>query len=173
MGNITGQQVEVSVNVMEKSVTYMANMLFQLAFKIAKERGLSPDYIVQRRDKLERGFFVWFAEQTLAELHIEVLAPDGLKALERWDMTFEYSSNPDMEVRKPPVEELADICKELRSLPPGAHYRIVVRLKPDASDVEGWHETEFKPFTAASEKAFSKWGYGNIGGKLMYRGGIW
>jgi len=173
MGAITKQRVQVSVNVMTKSVTYMANTLFQLAFRIAKERGLSPDYITANRDMLERAFFTWLAEQSLQSLHVEIVSPDGSRALERWDVSFDYSADPDPEVRKPPVEELARVCKKLRSLPRGTYYRILVQTKPGASKVAGWQQTAFKPFTATREQALSGWGYGHVGAKLWYREGTW
>jgi len=173
MGAITKQRVEVSVNVMERSVTYMANTLFQLAFKIARERGLPPDYITANRDILERGFFTWLAEQTLQSLHFEIVSPDSRKALERWDVSFDYSADPDPDVRKPPIEELASVCKKLRSLPHGTYYRILVTTKPGASKVEGWYDTSFMPFTASRKEALPGWGYGNIGANLWYREGTW
>jgi hypothetical protein len=173
MAVLTKQRVEVSVNVMEKSVTYMANTLFQMAFRVAKDRGLPAELIVRNRDSLERGFFTWLAEQSLLSLHFEIVAPDGSKALERWDVSFDYSADPDLEVRKPPVEEIGDVCRRLRALPPGTWYRLIVHTKPDASKVDGWTPTTFKPFTASREEALPGWGFGHIGGKAFCREGTW
>lgn len=173
MEAITKQKVEVSVNVMEKSVTYIANTLFQLAFRIVNARGLKPDFITQNRNALEDGFFTWLAEQSLESVHVEVTSLTGSEALERWDVTFDYSADPDPEVRKPPVEELAAVCNKLRRLPQGTRYRIVVKTKPGASKVPGWYETTFKPFTQAREEELPGWGYGHIGAKLFYRQGTW
>ena len=173
MGTMTKQRVEVSVNVMEKSVTYMANTLFLLAFRIVNARGLKPDFITKNRKTLEDGFFTWLAEQTLESVHVEIISLTGSKALERWDVSFDYSADPDNKVRKPPIEELADVCSNLRRLPRGTRYRIVVHTKPGASKVPGWYETTFKPFTQAREEELSGWGYGHIGAKLFYREGSW
>jgi hypothetical protein len=173
MATVTKQRVEVSVNVMEKSVTYMANTVFQLGYRIAKGRGLSPEYITRSRDILERGFFTWLAEQTLLSLHFEIISPEGAKALERWDVSFAYSASPNLEVRKPPVDEVERVCAKLRSLPPGTYYRVLVTTKPGASKVEGWNDASFLPFTQAKEQDLSGWGYGHIGAKLMYREGTW
>lgn len=173
MSTITKQRVEVAVNVMQKSVTYMANTLFQTVFRIARGRGLSPDYVTANRDVIERGFFTWLGEQTLESLHVEIIAQDGSKALERWDVTFDYSADPDQDVRKAPVEEVEGICQKLRALPQGTYYRLLVGTKPGASKVAGWQETTFKPFAATREEAFSGWGYGHIGAKLFYREGTW
>jgi len=173
MATITKQRVGVTVNVMEKSVTYMSNSLFQLGFKITKERGLSPDYLVDNRDILERGFFTWLSEQSLLSLHVEIISPDGKKALERWDLKFDYSAEPDMRVQKPPVEEVKEVSRRLRTLPEGVTYRIVVETKPDASDIEGWYETDFFPFSQTNESSLPGWGFGNIFGKLLIREGSW
>ena len=173
MSTMTEQKVNVSVNLMEKSVTYMSNTLFQIKFKIAQGRGLSPDYLVQNREILENGFFAWLSEQTLLSVHFEVIAPDGSKALERWDLSFDYRADPDETVEKPPVQQIEEACRKLRSLPPGTNYRILVETKPEASEVQGWHETEFLPFAEKSNQEFSNWGYGHIFGKLWYREGTW
>jgi hypothetical protein len=173
MGTLVKEKVGVSVNVMEKSVTFMVNTLFNLMLRILNARGLRPDHIIGNREIIENGFFTWLAEETLERLHLEIIAPDGTKALERWDISFEYSAVPDLTVRKPPVEELAEIQKKLRSLPRGTCYRIVVHTKPGASPVKGWYPTTLKPFTAKREETFARWGYGHIGGQLYYREGTW
>lgn len=173
MGALLKQKVDVSVNVMQKSVTFMVNTLFNLMFRITNARGLRPDYITANREIIENGFFIWLSEQTLESLHLEIISPDSSRALERWDVSFDYSAEPDPEVRKLPVEEIAAIRNRLRSLPRGTYYRIVVHTKPEASKVEGWHPTMMKPFAMAREEAFPEWGYGHIGGKLFYREGKW
>ena len=119
MGVLLKQKVDVSVNVMEKSIIYMVNTLFNVMFRIINARGLRPDYITANREIIENGFFTWLAEQTLESLHLEIISPDGSRALERWDVSFDYSAEPNPEVRKPPVEEIAAIRNKLRSLPRG------------------------------------------------------
>lgn len=173
MGAITKQRVDVVVDVMQKSVVYMTNTLFQVILWIAKGRGLSPDYITSNRDIIERGFFTWLVEEALESLHFEIVSRDGSKSLERWDLNFEYSANPNSEVRRPPIDQIDDFCKKLRELPKGTYYRILVRTKPGASDVEGWQPTNFMPFSQSREEVFSDWGYGNISANLWYREGTW
>ncbi|OVE78513.1 hypothetical protein BVY01_05240 [bacterium I07] len=173
MATTNKQKVEVGVNMMEKSITFMANTLFQMAFKIANARRLSPDYLVQNRELLESGFFTWFAEGMLESLHFEVLSPDGKKALERWDIYFSYSANPDPSVKKPPIGEIEEVAARLKALPPGTSYRIVIQTKPGASNVQGWQQTDFLSFDQKSEHAFSGWGYGHVDGTLFYREGTW
>lgn len=173
MGTMTKQKVRVSVNVMTKSVNYVVNTIFLLAFRITKWRGLPPHYLASNRDIIERGLFTWLAEQTLEQLHIEVISPDSSRALERWDMAFIYSADPDPEVGQPAMGDVESLCRKLRALPPGTQYRLLVQTKPGASDVEGWRESQFLPFTAAREQDLTQWGYGNIQGRLMYREGTW
>ena len=173
MRTMTKQKVEMKVNVFQKSVTYQVTTLFQVMFRITKARGLASSYITNNRDVLERGFFTWFSERMLETLYFEIVTEDGSKALERWEVNFDYSDNPDPEVRKPPIEQLESFCKKLRTLPRGTYYRILVQTKPGASEVEGWYPTSFKPFSQSNEKSFSGYGFGNIGAKLWYREGKW
>jgi len=173
MATITQQQVRVSMNVLTMSVNYMVNTVMQLMLRIIKERGLSPKELIRDRDLLEDGLSTWLREQTLESLHVEVVSRRGEKALEIWTTVLEYRAEPDLQVRKPPVDQLATLCKKLRSLPSGTRYRILVSLRPGATEVPGWVDAEFRPFTQAREETLSGWGYGHIGGKLVYREGVW
>lgn len=173
MSTMTDQKVDVNVNVMEKSITYISNSLFQLFLRITNGRNLPPDYITSNRDILEKGFFTWCSEQSLKSVHLEIISPDSARAVERWDIALSYSSDPDSEVKKTPVSQIADVCKKLKGLPRGSQYRILVQTEPWASRVNGWSETSFKPFKEKSMKNFSGFGYGHIHGKLYYREGSW
>ena len=169
----TKQINQVGINIMEKSVTYISNTVFMLAFRIVHERGLSPEYINRFRKVIEDGLFTWLTEQKLRKLYIEIFTPGRDSAHERWDFEFVFYADPNEEVRKPPEEELEGIGKRLKKLPPGATYRIVAETDRGASKVPGWCPTTLWNLDIEFEKDFSGWGYGNIDGKLFYKKGRW
>jgi hypothetical protein len=170
MGTLVSEKVEIAVNVMQRSVNATANWLFQMAFKIANLRRLSPDYLIQKREIIESGLFVWLAEQKLEGLSIEIFDPNRNDAQERFDFHFEYHSSPDPTVREPNIARLEEFCRRLEALPPGMEYRVVVAVGPNASEVPGWYDYQFRPLLAARNEQLSDYGYGHIETHLIYRG---
>ena len=75
------QSTDVIVNVAERSVVYIANSLFQMFFRIAAERRLSPSYITEDREIIESGLFSWLGERSLQRAYLEVFLPGERSAL--------------------------------------------------------------------------------------------
>ena len=173
MGTLVSEKVDIGVNVLERSVTATANWVFQLALRVAKLRGLSPDSLIGKRQIIEDGLFTWLAEQTLEGISIEILDSKGEDAFERFDFEFTYRAEADLAVRNPNIAKLEEFCRTLRELPSGVEYRMVVSTASGATKVEGWYPYEFRPLHVDTEQLLSDHGFGNVGTKLIYRGGAW
>ena len=171
MGTLVSERVDVSVNVMERSVTATSNWVFQLLLRIASLRGLPADYLLDKRQIVETGLFAWLAEQTLEGFSVEIWNPDSDEAIERFDFEFNYRAEADTKVRNPNMAKLEEFCHTLRGLPSNAQYRILVSTAPGATQVEGWYPGEFKPLHVDHEEQLSDHGFGFVGTKLVYRGG--
>jgi len=167
---LVSEQVNIAVNVMQRSVNATANWLFQMALKVANLRGLSPEYLIKKREIIENGLFVWLAERTLEGISIEVFDSSREDAHERFDFYFTYHSSPDPNVREPNIARLEEFCRTLEALPPGMEYRVVVSIGPNASEVPGWYDYEFRPLVGAREERLSDHGFGHISTHLIYRG---
>lgn len=167
------KSIGVGVNLMEKSVTFMANVVIQTLFRITHKRGLDPGYLQSNVQIIEEGLVTWLAEEKLLSLLLQVYVPGRDDALEDWETAFEYYADPFLEVQKPPIEQIEEACQQLASLPPEAGYRIYARLAPDASEVAGWVPGTPLVIDADVEQEFDGTGFGHIGGKVRYRGGRW
>ena len=165
--------VGVSVNIMEKSVTFVANTVIQILLRISHKRGLDPSYLQGNLEVIENGLRTWLSEQKLRGLLLQVSHPDREDALENWETLFDYFADPNNEVRKPPVDEIEKACEGLAKLPPGVTYRIFASVDPDASEVGGWVPGAPKQIISVMEKIFEDWGFGKIGAKIRYQGGEW
>lgn len=172
MSTAVSQDVTVGVviDTFTKSVNFQVNMLMQLGLHLVKERGLSPRYIISQRATLEAGMFTWLTEQSLLGFSYEIYDPTNHVALERFDIDFVYSNEPDSSVRPLNRQKISDVCRKLTALPPGTEYRVIVQTAPGATDVEGWEPTEYLPLGESVDIEIGEHGYGNIGAKLIYRG---
>lgn len=164
------QSVGVTVNTAERSVTFVANTMFQVLFRIATGRGLSPDYITRNREVIENGLFTWLAEQTLQRAYLEVFLSGHSQAIERWEFEFTYIDTPEAGAKQPPVAELAELCGILKALPRRAEYRVVVQTSPGATKVPGWKSTNLRSMGRCQSQELQAWGYGNISTKVTFRG---
>lgn len=167
------KSIGVDVNLMEKSVTFMANAVIQTLFRVAHKRGLDPDYLQSNLPAIEAGLVTWLAEEKLLSLLLQVYLPGRDDALEDWETAFEYYADPFLEVQKPPIEQIEEACQQLAGLPAGAGYRVYARLAPDATEVAGWVPGTPLTIDADVEQEFDGTGFGHIGGKIRYRGGHW
>ncbi|MBI2858128.1 MAG: hypothetical protein HYX90_03520 [Chloroflexi bacterium] len=167
--------VKVGVNLLEKSVTFMANTLLQMGYRIEHSRGLKPGYMSANHQVIEAGLRTWLAEQKLLSLHFQILDPQADAALEEWETVIEYTANPREELRKPPVEQLEGLTARLRSLPSSARFRLFVRLAPDASEVPGWVPGGLSPLqgSVSEDTEVGEHGFGHVWGKTRYRSGTW
>lgn len=165
------QTTDVAVNVTERSVTYIANTVFQMLFRIANGRGLSPRYITENREVIENGLFTWLAEQSLQRACLEVYLPRARHALEQWEFEFSYVSDSVAGAEQPPIAELAELCARLKALPRRARYRVVVQTAPGATEVPGWEPTNLRSVGGSQSHELQAWGYGNIFAKVTFRGG--
>ena len=99
------------------------------------------------------------------------------KAYEVFTVDINYLTDPHEEVIKPPVEQLEDVLKKLRQLPPGAQFRVVAMRAPGFTHVDGWYPTrlrELKGGVAEQIEVGDKdFGYGFAMGKITYKGGNW
>jgi hypothetical protein len=171
MSTHVSQREAVTVNVAERSVTYIANTMFQVLFRIVAGRGLSPQHMSENRESLENGLFTWLAEQTLLRAFLEVFIASSDEAIERWDFDFTYTSDPRQGTRQPPVDEINRLCGTLRALPAGTQYRIVVQTAPGATRVPGWEPTNLRHLDETRSASVEAWGHGPLSASLTYRQG--
>ena len=164
---------KVEVDLLTASTTYTVNMVFRALLEIARGRGLSSAYLTDRHESIEEGLYIWLSENSLLKVHLEVSLTHSEKALERFELAFEYVTDAKMELEKPNVERLRDFCRQLQTLPPGAEYRMLVSLERWASEVPGWTPSYFKELDADTETSITSFGYGAIGTTLVYRGASW
>ena len=164
---------KVQVDLVTASITYTINMVFKVLLEVARERGLSSTYLMDRHKSIEDALYIWMSENSLLKIFLEVSLPHSDEALEMFELTFEYVTDGDKEVEKPNVEKLREFCRQLQALPPGAEYRTVVRTEEWASDVPGWEPTQLKELDADTETSVASFGYGAIGTTMVYRGSTW
>ena len=163
----------VEVNLITQSAIALANMVFRVLLEIARERGLSSGYLADGREVVEKGLFTWLAEEALILVRFEVSFPESDKALEVFELGFEYVDDGSEDLIKPDIEHLRDFCRQLNSLPVGAEYEVKVSHEPWASEVEGWVPCTFKEVDVEREDVLGDFGYGAIGGHLTYQGSVW
>lgn len=169
--SLVQERVGVGVDIRTQSTTAVANMTIQSILHILRERGLPPDHVVRKRETIESGLFAWLAEESLRTLSVEIYDARSRIALERWDLSFEYSTTPDPTFRAVNRERIAAHCSKLNKLPAGTAVRVVVQTAPGASVVDGWSPTEYYELQSSGHVDISSHGFGNIGAKLVYRGG--
>jgi len=169
MSTIVRQATNVSVNVMERTATYVTNTVIQMLLRVAGARHLDVGYLAENREWIEQGLFVWLAEQTLQQAHLEVYMPGQDTAIERWDFAFTYANSGGSSSTPPPVAKLQELCAKLHALPQGVEYRIVVHIAREATKVPGWEPTELRQMNQASEQELEDWGHGNTAVRLICR----
>jgi hypothetical protein len=121
-----------------QSLTYTANEVFRHAYTIAQKRALDTGEISRNKDVLTSAFHTWLATQTLQELQMEVVDPQGT-LVEKWTWAFRYADDPDAE-NTSPIDKVEDALGKLKPLTTGCKVRFVVRLKPGAPAVRGWYD---------------------------------
>lgn len=170
MGVLTIESVEV--NLITTSATAVTNMIFRVLLDIARERGLSSNYLADRREVIEKGLFTWLSEEAMKFLRFEVSFPDSNKALEVFELNFEYIANGNRELQKPDIQRLHEFCAALDALPQGAQYVIKVQNESWASQVEGWVPSTFKEVDGG-RRELTEFVYGSIAASVSYRRGNW
>lgn len=163
----------VQVNLVTQTATAVTNMIFRMLLEIARERGLSSNYLADGREVIEKGLFAWLAEESLILVRFEVSFPESENALEVFELTFEYVNGGSEELVKPEIERLREFCRELAALPQGVEYTVKVRHESWASEVEGWVPCTFKEVDVDREEYLGEFGYGVVEGSLMYQGSTW
>jgi len=68
MGTMVREKIDVGVNIVQRSITYMVNTTFQVLLEIIKRRNLRPDLLIRNRKVIEDGLFTWLAEQSLLSI---------------------------------------------------------------------------------------------------------
>ena len=174
----TGTSVKVTVNLLEKAITYTVNVLFQLGHRIEGGRGLSGGgYMSRSHSHLERGFTTWVSEQTLLFVRFELYSSQSNKAYEYVQVNLTYLADPIERVVRAPIEQLEGIMKKLRKLPSDAKFNVIVKTAPGASEVPGWSRAEFKPLIGPVaeeiEVGDEEHGFGHITGKVVYTISNW
>jgi hypothetical protein len=173
MSTSTAQAQKVTVNIYTMTATAVTNGVFNMLFRIVKERGLPADYISDNRKVIEDGLFAWVSEQTLTKISLEIFQEGNSTALEKYNFDFEYLADPRMEPVPPSVASLQKLCKTLDNLPPQSKYRVVAFLADGATKVAGWSDTEPKDIDVTKEASITDWGFGHAAVKLTYQGGKW
>jgi hypothetical protein len=174
----TGTGVQVIVDLLEKTVNYTVNILFQLAYRIEGGRGLSgAGYMSRLHEVIERGFRAWISEQKLLFVRFQLYDPTSNKAYEIAQVNLTYTADPTEKAVKPPIEQLEAVMKELNKLPPDAKFSVIVQNAPGASEVPGWQPSEFKELMGGVaeeiEVGDEEHGFGHVAGRVVYTISNW
>ena len=160
----------ITVNTMTMTANFVVNQVFLTLFRIAKGRNLSPLYLSEQRKVLEEGIFMWISEQTLKQLALEVFQKASDQAIERFEFDFNYVADPSMQVRQPAINSFEAFMATLNKLPDDATYHVLVTLKPNATQIEGWNSTQFKPLNITQKVDLGNWGFGKANVEMRYLG---
>jgi hypothetical protein len=167
--------MKLKVNLLEKAVTFMANILLQMGYRISHWRVPGSRYMSRTHQILEDGFRTWLTEGTLLDVNFEIYDPLTDKAYEVGVVELEYLADPNEDeenvVKKPPIDQLEGLFTRLQTLPEGAKFRVVVNTAPGASEVEGWYPTVLKEFMGGVKEDIEVGdghGFGHIKGKTRY-----
>jgi hypothetical protein len=155
MATQTKTRQNVEIKTWTQSIIHVSNEVMHVWLEIANLRKLSNEYIVNLRETLTRGLFVWLTGRYLETAFMEVYLPSNTtQAEERWGMNFIYLDPTDGNIegdstnsksfQKAADHLLKEIADQLAILPDGAVYRIVFTLKDGAPAVEGWSSTQLR-----------------------------
>ncbi len=172
MSTLVKQRIDlaVTVNVIETTFTFILNCVMQTVLLIARDRGLSLDYLRNKWDVIEKGLRTWLVEQTLECVCLEIYMPGADDAIERFDQEITYSIDTESSPRLPDRAALSEFCGKLESLPANATYRVVVQLSAGSSAVEGWSPSRLRHLPHTESAPVMAFEYGNAKAAVVYRG---
>lgn len=133
----------VRVNTYTHSVTYVADKMLKSVKDIIRLSGLSPQYLTDQWEVLERGISAWLRSEHLQHVHLEVFEPKTDKLVGRWDFEIFYGFAGDGEFWVD-TDAIKYYILKAGQWPGSCAYRIVVTNKPGKPDVEGWSSTTMR-----------------------------
>ena len=139
--------ISIGVNIAVYPITYVSNEILNSLIRIVDKRGLGLDYINHNKTTIADGLFTWLGTRHLEKVVLEVYDSGRDGVLERYDMSFEYSSvvpSTSDSVFETNLKKLEEFLEKLPSLPLDANYRVVVVLGDGAPDVPGWSPTSLR-----------------------------
>jgi hypothetical protein len=174
----TTATVKLGVDLLSQATVYAVNCVLQLAFRVEHHRVSGGRYMIENADEIEKALRIWLREMTLEKVTLELYSPLTETAYEECVVTLSYEADPQKtEVTRPPVAQLEELLSKLEKLPSDAAFRFVVTVAPGATEVEGWCPTALRPLAggvkAEHQVGSGPYGYGQIGGTIVYRESNW
>jgi hypothetical protein len=156
MEKCAGVRTSVGVRVWATSTIYVANEALRTQMEIVGSRGLNIDYIASDLEVISKGYRTWLTTRHLKKAILEIYDPRTDKAVERWDLCFDYDSSGTGDPREFRTEmgKLKDFVSKLRKLPPGCEYHIIVELGDGAPLVQGWEPCSLRSIDHLKKKLF-------------------
>lgn len=158
------QTISIDVGVTE-TVNTIINQTHQVWFRWMNVRGLPADWLIDEQQDNEKAFRVWFLERSFNKARLEICSPTGA-VVEALDIGFNYLDSPVGELRDTPASGLEDFAANLKTLPEGCTYKILVWLKPGATKVPGWSEGMAGKLPSGSGAIGGGFGLGDIEGSI-------
>lgn len=127
-----------AVRAKARSVTVVANELFDIGLRITSHYGLASGSLTEQLNVVLTGLRVWLAAKQLASFVIEVFGESG-QLLRKWELPVDYDeADQDEEHYETRLEELEEFLA--RDRPAGvAKYRVITRFRTDDHvPVPGW-----------------------------------
>lgn len=137
----------VGLRLWTRSITYIANEIQRVWMEVANARGASLDYLLSRSETIKNGLVAWLTTRSLNRATLEFYTSErDSEAAERWDMAFTYDTTGqrDSEDYQTHLDRITSLAREVKALPPGTCYRVVVDLAPEAVAVPGWSNTALR-----------------------------
>lgn len=173
----TMTSLRIGVDLLTQAAVFAVNGILQIAFRVEAARMTGGRYMIDNADEIEKALRIWLREQTLLAVVLELYSPATGTSYEECRVEIDYLADPKTEATRPNVAQLEELCKKLAQLPPDAQFGFVVSVAPGATKVPGWEPCEFKELAGGLKEEHTigdgAHGYGQIGGRIVYRESNW
>lgn len=133
----------VAVNTYAHSVTYLADNVLKSLKDIIRESGLNPGNFVSDWSTNKRAMSRWLETQDLRCVVLEIYNPNTNALITRWDIDIRYDWTGNGEFWTD-TTQLKYHLRKAGVAPSSAKYQLILNVKPNAPDVDGWGDCAFR-----------------------------
>ena len=135
----------VSVNTFAHTAAFITDKMLHSLQQLIRLSGLSPEWLAQDWDTLERGFKQWINDHDLTMVTLEVWRPATNVLVGRWDFDIDYGYDADgsggMWVD---TDAIRYAINKAGTWPSICSYRVIATTLPGRAAVRGWSSTAFR-----------------------------
>jgi hypothetical protein len=147
------------------TVTYVTDKLLLSVKEIIRESGLSPSKMSTGWASLERAVSAWITSKHLSQIMLEIFNPNTGALVCRWDLDIIYGYGGDGSLWVD-TDAIKYHIRKAGLIPSTCDYSIIMRVKPNAPEVQGWGDGKLR-----STDGFSRYSVGTtIGGSGLAAG---